>query len=191
MAELIRIDVVEHKFDAKKDGKIKRSTKTPEQKKAEQDEKDKIKRMNATKRAIVQSSMALRKLTQVGTSVVISQLNNSFSKQSFEANISGNSRKALILQQNKQLQNAQVNYWSQAIQGGASIAAGFAINPVLGVIQTVGFVTNLGTSFLNQFLEYNESMRQMLTTMQKEIADSEYRRNRLLTNTFTNRGLGR
>lgn len=193
--EIIRVDVVEHAYDEDKAGRITKSERTSEEKKLTQEERDKKKKAAAAKgrakKGIVYGSMALRKTIQVSASSWSFATEQSYNRQIFAAQLQGNTRRAQTLQQQKVKDKAVVNFWAMQAQASASIAAGFAINPILGAIQLAGHVIQTGMQQIQMNLEYQEEMRKYMVQMQKAIQESEYKRNRLITNTFTNRGLGR
>ena len=203
MAELIRIDVVEHRA-AETTGRIKKTgsdgktrTKTPDEndtdKDAKKEEKERAKALANERRVIrntlVYSSMAVRKLAQVTGEIAHDAITNSYNRQGFDAQMAGNTRKAQLLQNQKTRATATTSFVTTNVNNAASMVAGFAINPTLGAVQLATYVAQLGINILNQMITYSENMRQYSLKAEREVAQSEYNRKRLLTNTFTNRGL--
>jgi hypothetical protein len=195
MAEIIRVDVVEHIFNPERDGRIRRPPKTPEEirQKAESDaekeqERARAHRDKVVRQSLVYSSMAIRKVTQVVTLLAGNQIDNSYSRQIFNANMQGNTRGSSILQNSKIKDRAVLSFYGDLINNGASMIAGFAINPILGAIQLATYTAQLGINISQQFIQSLERMRQYSIQQEKAILESEYKRNRLLANTFYNRG---
>ena len=111
--------------------------------------------------------MALRKTIQVSASSWSFATEQSYNRQIFAAQLQGNTRRAQTLQQQKVKDKAVVNFWAMQAQASASIAAGFAINPILGAIQLAGHVIQTGMQQIQMNLEYQEEMRKYMVQMQK------------------------
>lgn len=199
--ELIRIDVIEHKVSKDKNGKIKKGggsvtrTKTPEEIREAQEKKlarEKAKasrdRARAIRSGVVYGAMAVRKSAQIGGEIAGMVVSQSYARQIFDSNMQGDTRKAQLLQNKKIKVQAVTSFVTTNVNNIASTAAGFAINPVLGLIQLSTYVTQLGLDLINQMQTYSENMRQYQAKADRQILLSEYMRKRLLVNTFNNRG---
>lgn len=200
MAEIIRIDVIEHKAE-KGAGKINRGGKggtrarTPEEQR-EQDAKnqarDRAKALKARKKlirnTIVYTSMAIRKTAQVVGEVVRIGINQSYNRQIFDAQMQGDTRKSQVLQNKKTKATAVTSFVTSNINNIASTAAGFAIDPTLGVVQLVTYMAQFTTDIISQIMTHAENLRQYTAQQERRIKQTEYARKRLLENTFNNRG---
>jgi hypothetical protein len=201
--ELIRIDVIEHKAESTKRGSIKRGTndrktktKTPEEQQKIDDEKEareKAKagkaRARAIRSGIVYTSMAVRKIAQVGGQIATTIINASFTRQEFSAQMLGDTRRSQLLQNKKTKISSANDFTVNLVNQGASVVAGFAINKVLGIVQAITYISQLSINLVNLSIEYNEKLREFNVKAERELAQSEYYRKRLLVNTFNNRGL--
>lgn len=200
MAEIIRIDVIEHKVE-KGAGKInkggKRATrvKTPEElreKSAKDEEKERIRALRARKKFIrntlVYSSMAVRKSAQVVGEIVNVGLTLSYNRQIFDAQMQGDTRKSQLLQNRKTKATAVTSFVTSNINNIASTVAGFAIDPTLGFVQLATYIAQFSIDIVSQMLTHAENIRQYVAQQERSIKQSEYARKRLLYNTFNNRG---
>ena len=197
-AEIIRIDVVEHQYRAERDGKIRKAALTPEEQRAK-DEKVKTKalqkathkRHKAMQSTLVYSSVAARKVVQVVTQMAGYQIENSYNRQIFQADLHGQVRRGQMLQNQKKLDKARIGFVSNIANMASTSVAGYAINPLLGHIMLASYALQLSLQVNQQYIEHLENMRQFIARMQKNVQESEYKRTRLITNTYQNRGVGR
>lgn len=197
MPEIIRVDVVEHVYDPSRSGKIKKAVTTPEQKREREEKKEardqvrqQAKKAARMKSGLVYGSMAFRKAAQLAAMGVGHGIDNSYGRQIFDASISGNIRQAQVLQNQKVVSRAKLDFYSNLANFAGSAVAGFSINTTLGLIQTVGYVTQLSAKLIQDSVMFQEQMRQFNIQMQKQLYESEYNRDRLIKNTYQNRGLG-
>lgn len=202
MAELIRVDVIEHKVSKGADGKIKRGggdsktkAKTPEEMREAENKKAAREKANAARArnkairsGVVYTSMAIRKMAQVGGQVAGMLIDYSYNRQVYDAKMSGDTRKAQLLQNKKTLANSQTTFVTTQVNNLASTAAGFAVNPYLGLIQVATYLMQFSLDIMNKNLQFQESLRQYRLNAERQVALSEYMRGRLLLNTFNNRG---
>lgn len=200
--ELIRIDVIEHVVSKTGGGKIKKGggdgksvAKTPEElrqaaakKEARAKAKAARQHAQAVRNTIVYGAMAVRKFAQVGGEVANMILTQSFTRQIFDAQMMGDTRKSQLLQNQKTKISSTTTLVTTSVNNAASTAAGFAINPVLGTIQVMTYMTQFSIDLLNKMQTHAENMRQYKLQADRQLAQTEYARKRLLLNTFNNRG---
>jgi len=197
--KIIQIDVIEHRVTEetkhiKKGSKQKKSPKlTPEERQQNKEEREHAAAQRAKQKVIrsniVYASMAVRKTTQVVGEIAGIAIDQSFTRQIFNAKMLGDTRKSQILQNKKNQTKATNAFITTSVNNAASAIAGAAINPILGIIQVVTYVSQLGVKILDQMMTYQENMREYQLENERQIAQSEYIRKRLLKNTFTNRGV--
>lgn len=198
MADLIRIDVVEHQVSAVPSGKISRGSvkraprvKTPEELEeiqAKEKLRERAKAHRIVRNTIVSSATFIRKASQVGIRTANVIINNSFRRQLFNAEMLGDTRKGQLIQNQKTKVNAVTDFIGSNINATFSTVAAFAINPLLGTIQLAASISQLSNDLLGKYLQAQENMRQFNVRAERQLRQSEYARKRLLTNTFTNRG---
>lgn len=201
--ELIRIDVIEHKAPGvQSNGKIKKGggdakskTKTPEEQREANAKKAARAKATADRQrallvrnGIVYTSMAVRKMAQVTGEIAHLQINQSYNRQIFAAQMSGDTHKSQLLQNKKTKANATTSFITTTLNNAASVAAGFAIRPVLGAIQLATYMVQMGIDFFGRAQQFAEDMRQYKVQAERQLTQSEYMRKRLLLNTFNNRG---
>jgi len=201
--ELIRVDVIEHKAPGPSSkGKIKKGggdqktkTRTPEEQREQDEKKAAREKANAdrarskmVRSGVVFASMAIRKAAQVAGEITNTIVNNSYGRQVFDAQMSGDTRKAQLLQNQKTKINAVTSFVTTNVNSIASTVAGFAVNPYLGAIQLATYVFQFGIDLLQKQMAHTENMRQYAIHAERQLAQTEYARKRLIYNTFNNRG---
>lgn len=202
--DIIRVDVIEHKAPGGSGAKgkiktgggdVKTKCKTPEEQREAQEKKaarDKARadqaRSRLIKSTIVYGAMAVRKAAQIGGEIANMTINQSYTRQIFDAQMSGDTRRSQILQNKKTKANSVTSFVTTNVNSIASSVAGFAINPYLGAIQLVTYLTQFSLDIMNQYQQALENTRQYKAQQERALAQSEYARRRLLTNTFNNRG---